>query len=193
MAGEEPIIRVRGLANRFGQQHPTFHKLIATGAPSQGFGPVRLPDAVIGIAPNAKLHQPCPRLGSEQVPDAGAVVGEGINPRPAVGDHPLRYPEFGRAGHKELTQRAPVPVEVINHPSVCGPPCSTLVANTGMSTAYGMPAKLTQASSKSRSRIGVNAATYANPSRISRKKCVSRTGRSRATIRMANSAPSTAT
>ena len=58
----------------------------------------------------------------------------------------------------------PTPAAPIKKPSVCGPPCRILVANTGINTVYGTPMKLTIANKIMTVRMGANVETYVQPS-----------------------------
>ena len=69
-----------------------------------------------------------------------------------------------RAASDKADTSAPTPVAPIRKPNVCGPPCNTFEANTGISTVYGMPIRLTSANSSRIVRRGADFETYAQPS-----------------------------
>src|SRR6266852_5005193 len=69
-----------------------------------------------------------------------------------------------RIANEIALARAPSPEAAVRKPNVCGPPCSTVPANTGIRTEYGKPNRLAPTSRSKSDRIGVNPETYAQPS-----------------------------
>src|SRR6185503_13124463 len=78
-------------------------------------------------------------------PPKASVAYMMMRPRPTTDSRDARY---------KAPLNAPTPVAVIRRPSVLGPPFNTWAAIAGMSTVYGVPARLTMATSVRAERIG---------------------------------------
>jgi hypothetical protein len=84
--------------------NPTFDEFISAGGSRKIFRPICTPDGIMGIGPDAKPQGACMCFDCKQFSYAGAVVGKGIDPREAEGEHLRLRPCWRRGLHAQLAE-----------------------------------------------------------------------------------------